>query len=161
MDMYVSRLPTEQHPAAQKGPIGTFPRPGGRLSRVHLDIVAPLAQSTDCFYLLTCVDRFTWRSETIPLPDIQASAVVKAFLSCTRIRTTAYRLAGNGMVEPSNRQLKTSVGAAEDLENWKDHLPLVLLGIRSTLKSDLKCSTAEPVFGVTVKLPGEMVSPSP
>ncbi|BHF61019.1 hypothetical protein SprV_0100398900 [Sparganum proliferum] len=110
-----------------KVPIGTFPGPGGRFSRVHLDIVAPLAQST----------------------------------RCTRIRTTAYHLAANGIAERSNRQLKTSLGAAEDPENWKDHLPLVLLGIRSTLKSDLKCSTAEPVFGATVKLPGEMISPSP
>ncbi|VDL95640.1 unnamed protein product [Schistocephalus solidus] len=42
----------------------------------------------------------------------------------------------------------------------KDHLPLVLLGIRSTLKSDLDCSIAELVFGATARLPGEMISPS-
>nr|VZI44764.1 unnamed protein product [Spirometra erinaceieuropaei] len=39
--------------------------------------------------------------------------------------------------------------------------PLVLLGIRSDLKPDLDCSAAELVFGATVRLPGEMTSPTP
>nr|VZI45204.1 unnamed protein product [Spirometra erinaceieuropaei] len=38
---------------------------------------------------------------------------------------------------------------------------LVLLGIRSSLKSDLDCSAAELVFGATVRLPGQMISPTP
>ncbi|VDN38762.1 unnamed protein product [Dibothriocephalus latus] len=33
--------------------------------------------------------------------------------------------------------------------------------IRSTLKSDLGCSVAELVFGAPVRLPGELISPSP
>nr|VZI49970.1 unnamed protein product [Spirometra erinaceieuropaei] len=40
-------------------------------------------------------------------------------------------------------------------------IPLVLLGIRSALKPDLVCSTAELVFGATVRLPNEMISPTP
>nr|VZI08069.1 unnamed protein product [Spirometra erinaceieuropaei] len=84
---------------------------------------------------------------------------VFSFLGCTRIRTTAYHLAADGMVERFHRQLKASLRAAADPENWTDHLPLVLLGIRSTLKSDLDCSAAEMVFGATVRLPGEMISP--
>ncbi|BHF70471.1 hypothetical protein SprV_0301352200 [Sparganum proliferum] len=177
-----------------KAPIGTFPGPGARFSHVHLDIVGPLPLSNGCSYLLTCVDRFTWWPEAIPLPDIAAPTVVKAFLSrwvatfgapatittdrgaqfeshlfqsllsflgCTRIRTTAYHPAANGMVEQFHRQLKASLRAAADPENWTDHLPLVLLGIRSALKPDLDCSAAELVFGVTVRLPGEMISPTP
>nr|VZI08247.1 unnamed protein product [Spirometra erinaceieuropaei] len=177
-----------------KAPIGTFPGPGSRFSHVHLDIVGPLPLSNGCSYLLTCVDRFTRWPEAIPLPDIAAPTVVKAFLSrwvaifgapstittdrgaqfesnlfqsllsflgCTRIRTTAYHPAANGMVERFHRQLKASLRAAADPENWKDHLPLVLLGIRSTLKPDLVCSAAELVFGSTVRLPGEMISPNP
>nr|VZH94042.1 unnamed protein product [Spirometra erinaceieuropaei] len=65
------------------------------------------------------------------------------------------------MVERFHRQLKASLRAAADPENWTDHLPLVLLGIRSALKSDLDCSAAELVFGATVRLPGEMISPTP
>ncbi|BHF78535.1 hypothetical protein SprV_0602164800 [Sparganum proliferum] len=177
-----------------KAPIGTFPGPGARFSHVHLDIVDPLPLSNGCSYLLTCVDRFTRWPEAIPLPDIAAPTVVKAFLSrwvaifgapstittdrgaqfeshlfqsllsflgCTRIRTTAYHPAANGMVERFHRQLKASLRAAADPENWTDHLPLVLLGIRSALKPDLDCSAAELVFGATVRLPGEMISPTP
>nr|VZH96060.1 unnamed protein product [Spirometra erinaceieuropaei] len=177
-----------------KAPIGTFPGPGARFSHVHLDIVGPLPLSNGCSYLLTCVDRFTRWPEAIPLPDIAAPTVVKAFLSrwvaifgapstittdrgaqfesnlfqsllsflgCTRIRTTAYHPAANGMVERFHRQLKASLRAAADPENWTDHLPLVLLGIRSALKPDLDCSAAELVFGSTVRLPGEMISPTP
>ncbi|BHF62237.1 hypothetical protein SprV_0200521800 [Sparganum proliferum] len=80
---------------------------------------------------------------------------------CTRIRTTAYHPAANGMVERFHRQLKASLRAAADPENWTDHLPLVLLGIRSALKPDLDCSAAELVFGATVRLPGQMISPTP
>ncbi|BHF64597.1 hypothetical protein SprV_0200760300 [Sparganum proliferum] len=153
----------------------------------------PLPLSNGCSYLLTCVDRFTRWPEAIPLPDVAAPTVVKAFLSrwvaifgapstittdrgaqfesnlfqsllsfldCIRIRTTAYHLAANGMVERFHRQLKASLRAAADPENWTDHLPLVLLGIRSSLKSDLDCSAAELVFGATVRLPGQMISPT-
>ncbi|BHF84632.1 hypothetical protein SprV_0902778300 [Sparganum proliferum] len=84
-----------------------------------------------------------------------------SFLGCTRIRTTAYHPAANGMVERFHRQLKASLRAAADPENWTDHLSLVLLGIRSALKPDLDCSAAELVFGATVRLPGEMISPTP
>nr|VZI01334.1 unnamed protein product [Spirometra erinaceieuropaei] len=177
-----------------KTPIGTFPTPDARFSHIHLDIVGPLPLSNGCSYLLTCVDRFTRWPEAIPLPDVAAPTVVKAFLSrwvaifgassiittdrgaqfeshlfqsllsflgCTRIRTTAYHPAANGMVERFHRQLKASLRAADDPENWTDHLPLVLLGIRSSLKSDLDCSAAELVFGATVRLPGQMISPTP
>nr|VZI02434.1 unnamed protein product [Spirometra erinaceieuropaei] len=80
---------------------------------------------------------------------------------CTRIRTTAYHPAANGMVERFHRQLKASLRAAADPENWTDHLPLALLGIRSALKPDLDCSAVELVFCATVRLPGEMISPTP
>nr|VZI26724.1 unnamed protein product [Spirometra erinaceieuropaei] len=76
------------------------------------------------------------------------------FLSCTRIRTTAYHRAANGMLERFHRQLKTAMRAVEDPGNWSDNLPLALLGIRAALKSDLECSAAELVFGPTLRLPG-------
>ncbi|BHF70133.1 hypothetical protein SprV_0301318300 [Sparganum proliferum] len=64
------------------------------------------------------------------------------------------------LVSPVNG-LKTSLRAEYDPENWTDHLLLVLLGIRSALKSDLDCSAAGLVFGATVRLPVEMISPTP
>nr|VZI22625.1 unnamed protein product [Spirometra erinaceieuropaei] len=78
----------------------------------------------------------------------------------TRVRTTAYHMAVNGMVERFHHQLKTSLRAAAGLENWTDHLLLVALGICPTLKHDLDCSASELVFGTTVRLPVEMSSPT-
>nr|VZI30928.1 unnamed protein product [Spirometra erinaceieuropaei] len=161
-----------------KAPIGTFSGPGARFSHVHLDIVGPLPLSNGCSYLLICVDRFTRWPEAIPLPGIAAPAVVKALLSrwvvilgapstitidrdCTRIRTTSHHPAANWMIERFHRRLKASLRAAADPENWTDHLPLVLFGISSALKPDLDCSAAELVFGATVRLSGEMISPTP
>ncbi|BHF75397.1 hypothetical protein SprV_0501849400 [Sparganum proliferum] len=172
---------------------GTFPSPDARFSHVHLDVVGPLPPSNGFTYLLTCVDRYTRWAEAIPLPNVQAETIVKAFVSrwvamfgapstvttdrgaqfesalfqtllnfigCTRIRTTAYHPAANGMVERFHRQLKTALRAVEDPGNWSDNLPLALLGIRAALKSDLGCSAAELVFGTTLRLPGEMITPT-
>nr|VZI13842.1 unnamed protein product [Spirometra erinaceieuropaei] len=85
---------------------------------------------------------------------------LRNFLGCTRIRTKACHPAANGMVERFHRQLKTALRAAEDPENWSDNVPLALLGIRVALKSDLDCSAAELVFGTTLRLSGEMVTPT-
>ncbi|BHF59457.1 hypothetical protein SprV_0100241600 [Sparganum proliferum] len=82
------------------------------------------------------------------------------FLGCTRIRKTAYHPAAKGMVERFHCQLKTALRAAEDPENWSDNVPVAFLGIRAALKSDLDCSAAELVFGTTLRLPGEMVTPT-
>ncbi|BHF60151.1 hypothetical protein SprV_0100311300 [Sparganum proliferum] len=82
------------------------------------------------------------------------------FLGCTRIRTTAYHPAAHGIVERFHRQLKTALCAVKDPGNCSDNLPLALLGIRAALKSDLDCSAAELVFGTTLRLPGEIVTPT-
>ncbi|BHF58279.1 hypothetical protein SprV_0100123100 [Sparganum proliferum] len=65
----------------KNAPIGTFPGSSLRLSHLHLGIVGPLPLSNVCSYLLTCVGRFTRWPEAIPLSDIAAPTVVKAFLS--------------------------------------------------------------------------------
>jgi len=43
--------------------------------------------------------------------------------------------------------------------NWTSQLPLVLLSIRSSVKEDLKHSSAELVFGTTLKLPADFIEP--
>lgn len=77
------------------------------------------------------------------------------FLGATRCRTTAYHPCANGLVERFHRQLKASLKAQPDPNRWTESLPLVLLGIRTALKEDLRCSTAELVYGATLRLPGE------
>src|SRR5699024_8022481 len=56
------------------------------------------------------------------------------------IRTTAYHPAANGMVERFHRHLKSALKAREDSSSWLQHLPLILLGLRSPFKEDLTAS---------------------
>ncbi|BHF66092.1 hypothetical protein SprV_0200910600 [Sparganum proliferum] len=76
-------------------------------------------------------------------------------LGCSRIRTTAYHPSSNGLVERFHRQLKASLRSHDNPSHWSEHLPLVMLGIRTALKSDLECSAAELVYGTTLRIPGD------
>ncbi|XP_037568143.1 uncharacterized protein LOC119449018 [Dermacentor silvarum] len=66
----------------------------------------------------------------------------------------AYHPMRNGMVERFHPQLKAVLTVTEE-HSWVEALPLVLLGIRPTLKADIGCSAAELVYGTTLRLPGE------
>ena len=46
-------------------------------------------------------------------------------------------------------------------EHWAEALPLVLLGIRSAWKEDLKASSVELVYCSPLRLLGESFAPSP
>ncbi|KMQ86215.1 gag-pol polyprotein [Lasius niger] len=71
-----------------------------------------------------------------------------------RIRTTAYHPQSNGMIERWHPSLKTAI-KCQETKNWIEALPVVLLGLRTSYKEDIKASTAEMVYGTTLKLPGE------
>ena len=81
-------------------------------------------------------------------------------LGSTRCRTTAYHPSANGLVERFHWQLKSSLKALPESNKWSEALPLILLGIRSALKTDLRCCTAELVYSTTLRLPGEFFSPT-
>lgn len=82
-------------------------------------------------------------------------------LGSTRIRTTAYHPIANGIIERFHRQLKAAIKCQPHPDHWVDALPWVLLGIRAALKEDLHCTSAELVYGTTLRLPGEFIQPSP
>ncbi|XP_077551929.1 uncharacterized protein LOC144166220 [Haemaphysalis longicornis] len=65
------------------------------------------------------------------------------------------------MVERLHRQLKAALITYEKREHWADHLPLVLLGLRSAFKTDLRCTSAELVHGCSLRLPGDFLTPPP
>jgi cleavage and polyadenylation specificity factor subunit 1 len=74
-------------------------------------------------------------------------------------RTTAYHPSANGLVERFHRTLKAAIMCHAD-QHWTAALPLVLLGIRSSFKPDLEASSAELVYGETLRIPGEFLTPT-
>ncbi|KAK3880443.1 hypothetical protein Pcinc_015045 [Petrolisthes cinctipes] len=86
---------------------------------------------------------------------------VMILLGIRQYRTASYHPQANGTVERFHRQLKSSLAASAQREDWSIALPLVLLGIRTSLKTDLHNSSAELVYGSTLRLPGELLSATP
>lgn len=72
-----------------------------------------------------------------------------------RIRTTAYHPCANGMIERLHRQLKAALMCHSG--SWTRAIPLVLLGMRTAYKEDLKATAAEMLYGESLRLPGEML----
>ena len=78
-------------------------------------------------------------------------------LGCKHLRTTSYHPV---IVERFHPQLKASLKAPTPTAHWIESLPLVLLGIRTALETDLQCSTAELVYCTILRLPGEFFQQS-
>lgn len=75
-------------------------------------------------------------------------------LGVQRIRTTAYHPQANGMVERFHRTMKAAIMCV-DSKHWSERLPLILLGLRTSFREDMQCSSAEMVYGQPLRLPGE------
>ena len=80
-------------------------------------------------------------------------------LGCNRIRTTSYHPMANGMIERFHRHLKAIIKSYPNTTDWVHSLPMALLGIRTTLKQDCHCTSAELVYGTTLRVPGEFFTP--
>lgn len=61
----------------------------------------------------------------------------------------------NGMTERFHRTLNDALTAHKS-PNWTTRLPLVLLALRSTIKSDMNVFPAELVYGTTLRFPGKL-----
>lgn len=84
------------------------------------------------------------------------------YLGFQKHKTTAYHPQSNGLIERQHRTLKTALKChlMSQSSSWVSALPLVLLGLRTAIKTDLGCSSAELVYGSSLRLPGEFFAPS-
>ncbi|GFU86978.1 hypothetical protein TNCV_485891 [Trichonephila clavipes] len=77
--------------------------------------------------------------------------VICGFKVCT---ATSYHPQCNGKIERIHRTLKASIRAHISVK-WTQTLPMVLLGLRSALRSETNYTIAQMVYGQTIRLPGE------
>ena len=77
------------------------------------------------------------------------------------IRTTAYHLIANGLVERFQWQLKGTMKCLSDTTHWTKVLPHILLGIRTAFKQDCRYTAEELVYGTTLRLPGDYFTSTP
>lgn len=86
-------------------------------------------------------------------------SLLKMIVTC-KIRTTAYHPMYNGIVERFHKKLKEALKTKEYPHYWLENLPLILLGIRTTVEEDLGYSSSELIYGETLTGPGQYVCPS-
>jgi len=79
-------------------------------------------------------------------------------LDIQHAQTTAYHPQSNGLVERFHRCLKDALRARCAAANWMDHLPWVLLGLRSAAREDNNTTPAQAVFGSQLILPGQFLN---
>ncbi|GFV05945.1 retrovirus-related Pol polyprotein from transposon 412 [Trichonephila clavipes] len=173
-----------------RSPLSSFQEPSQRFDHVHLDLIGPLPPSNGYTYCLTMIGRFSKWPEAQPLKDITAETVaffsswvsrfgtsailptdrgrqfesslfkaLSKLLGVQKCRTTGYHPQANGMIEELHRPLKSAI-KCHATERWTEVLPIILLGLRASLKEDILCTPAELVFGTTIRLPGEMFDSS-
>ncbi|BHF77875.1 hypothetical protein SprV_0602098500 [Sparganum proliferum] len=108
-------------------------------------------------------DRFVW-----PNINRDVRRWTRSSLPCQRAKTHRHTITPPGTFATPDARfshvhidlLKTSLMAQPDPSRWSDDLPLGLLLLRSTLKADIGCTAADLFYGTSLRLSGELVSPS-
>ena len=83
-------------------------------------------------------------------------SALAAKMGAHKIHTTPYHPAANGMVERWHRTLKAALMCSPETPG-PQLLPSVLLGLRTALKEDIGASPAELLYGLPIRLPGDIV----
>ena len=74
-------------------------------------------------------------------------------------RTTPYHPTTNGLVERLYPTLKTAIMCHEGT-TWAEALPIILLGIRTAYKEDLRSSAAELIYGEPLRVSSALLVPT-
>ena len=85
-----------------------------------------------------------------------------SLLGISHRTTTSYHPQSNGIIERQHRTLKERLmarAASSGSGTWMDHLPFVLLGMRTSMRDDA-VSPADLLYGTHLRLPGDMLSPA-
>ena len=118
----------------------------------------------------TCADTFISRwvsrfSVPVHLPSDQCRQFTSTLwsnvchqLGIAHITTTGYHLQANGMGKQSHCQLKDTLKSCLAGPAWPDHLPWVLLGIRTVPNEDTAVSAAEKLYGAPLVLPAQLAT---
>ena len=157
--------------------------------RISLDLVGPLNRTqNNNKYILTCVDFLTRYPVCIPIADIKAETVAKAFvekiitqygipreiltdcgtqfigklfkeicklLEITKLQTTPYHPAANGIIERMHKTLKTMIShfVSDYNDSWDEILPYCLMAYRNIPHEATKESPFFLMFGRDMELP--------
>uniref|UniRef100_A0A5S6R059 Integrase catalytic domain-containing protein n=1 Tax=Trichuris muris TaxID=70415 RepID=A0A5S6R059_TRIMR len=111
--------------------------------------------------------------EAVPITDISAETIVRVFLATwvarfgvpVAITTDQGRQFTSDLWRTLSEQLgmklqcTTAHHPQANASRWTDSLPLVLLGIRSAVKQDIRHCPAELVYGSSLRLPGAYFAP--
>ncbi len=124
-------------------------------------------RSASCGRLLVRLDFTFWRaSGSYYRVLIEAlNLVARSGPACAarwgiqHIQTTAYHPQSNGLVERFHCQLKEALKASSCGAAWVEHLPWVLLGIRTALKDVAGVSATKAALGFLLALPSQPTQP--
>ncbi|GBM47571.1 hypothetical protein AVEN_90278-1 [Araneus ventricosus] len=140
--------------------MGEFEVPSGRFCVVHIDLIGPLPPSGGNIYCLTCIDRFSNWMEAIPLDNISADTVARAFYSnwIARFGTPHKLITDRGTQFRSETLQTLSKICGIKLQHTTAYHPALLLGFRTAIQEDNNHSIAQIVYAESLRLPGEFFS---